>query len=67
MRVLTHPPRVVTLASPYTETSSLHRTKGFSSHCGSHQKAPDARKIRGSQDPTEMRLAEMPNKEEGKL
>ena len=32
---------------------------------GSHQQVPDARKVRGSQDPAGMRLAEMPNKEEG--
>ena len=32
---------------------------------GSHQQVPDARKARGSQDPTGMRLAEMPNKGEG--
>lgn len=31
----------------------------------SHQKVPDARKTRGSQDPTGMRLAEMLNKGEG--
>jgi len=31
----------------------------------SHQQVPDARKTRGSQDPTGMRLAEMPNKGEG--
>jgi hypothetical protein len=31
----------------------------------SQQQAPDARKARGSQDPKEMRLAEMPNKGEG--
>jgi hypothetical protein len=32
---------------------------------GSHKQVPDARKARGSQDPTGMRLAEMPNKGEG--
>ena len=32
---------------------------------GSHQKVPDARKARGSQDPTGMTLAEIPNKGEG--
>jgi hypothetical protein len=31
---------------------------------GSHQKVPDARKARDSQDPTGMTLAEIPNKEE---
>jgi hypothetical protein len=31
----------------------------------SHQQFPDARKARGSQDPTGIRLAEMPNKGEG--
>jgi hypothetical protein len=29
---------------------------------GSHQQVPDAREVRGSQDPTGMRLAEIPNK-----
>jgi hypothetical protein len=32
---------------------------------GSHQQVPDARKAKGSQDPTGMRSAEMPNKGEG--
>jgi hypothetical protein len=32
---------------------------------GSHQNVPDARKARDSQDPTEMTLAEIPNKGEG--
>ena len=31
---------------------------------GSNQKVPDARKARGSQDPTGMTLAEIPNKGE---
>jgi hypothetical protein len=31
----------------------------------SHQQVPDARKARGPQDPTEMRLAKIPNKREG--
>jgi hypothetical protein len=31
---------------------------------GSHQKVPDARKARGSQDPTGMTLVEIPNKGE---
>jgi hypothetical protein len=31
----------------------------------SNQKVPDSRKARGSQDPTGMRLVEMPNKGEG--
>jgi hypothetical protein len=34
---------------------------------GSHQNVPGASKARGSQDPTGMRLAEMPNKGEGEL
>jgi len=32
---------------------------------GSYQQAPDARKARGSQDTTGMRLVERPNKGEG--
>lgn len=32
---------------------------------GNHQQVPDARKVRSSQNPTEMRLAEMLNKGEG--
>jgi hypothetical protein len=32
---------------------------------GNHQQVPDARKARSSQDPTGMRLAELPNKGEG--
>ena len=32
---------------------------------GSNQKVPDARKSRASQDPTGMRLAEIPHKREG--
>jgi hypothetical protein len=32
---------------------------------GSHQKVIDTRKERGSQDPTVMALAEIPNEEEG--
>jgi hypothetical protein len=31
---------------------------------GSHKKVPDAREARGSQDPTGMTLAEIPNKGE---
>jgi hypothetical protein len=34
---------------------------------GSHQKVSDAKKVGGSQDPTGMRIAEMPNKGEGEL
>jgi hypothetical protein len=34
---------------------------------GSHQQVPDARKARGSQDTTGMRLVEMPNKGEREL
>jgi hypothetical protein len=32
---------------------------------GSQQKVPDARKARGSQDPSEMMLAEIPKKGKG--
>jgi len=37
---------------------------GYGELGGSHKKVPDARKARGSQDPTEMRLAEISNKGE---
>lgn len=32
---------------------------------GNHQQVPEARKVRGSQDPTGVTLAEMLNKREG--
>jgi hypothetical protein len=37
---------------------------GWGTGC-SHQQVTDGRKAKGSQDPTEMRLAEMPSKRRG--
>jgi hypothetical protein len=52
----------------------IYRVSEFEQRCvamgygklgGRYQQIPDARKLKGSQDPTGMRLAEMLNKGEG--
>ena len=55
------------LAFPLDRSNSEECSKCGWGTEGSHQKVPDARKARGSQNPTGMTLAEMPNTGVGEL